>query len=165
MASCLSKNTRWGFRTMKESPDANGFTPRQIQSFEFLDQDGNGRVTEKEVTVRHEATFLLIFWTRIVSHHMERVDTDGDGLLRIDEFAKGLGYGSGTELPSEQSGWYDIVASRHRGERAISLQVFRVQLLQDRSVESRLAMERPIFSLLFPTCDTGHSADKTGDHL
>ena len=142
-----------GFPDHEGEPDANGFTPRQIQGFEFLDEDGSGRVTREEVTVRHEATFLFIFWARIVSHHMERIDTDGDGLLRIDEFAKGFGYDSVTELPSEQSGWYDIVAARHRGERAISLQVFRIQLLQDRPVSSRLSMERPILSLLFPACE------------
>ncbi len=150
-----------GFPDHEGKPDANGFTPRQLQSFGFLDQDGDGRVTREEITVRHEATFLLIFWTRIVSHHMERIDTDGDGLLRIDEFAKGLGYDSGAELPSEQRAWYDIVANRHQGESAISLRVFRIQLLQDRPISSRLSMERPILSLLFPACQ---SADNIGDH-
>ncbi len=140
-------------------PDQEG--PRQIQSFEFLDQDDSGSVTREEVTFRHEATFLLIFWARIVSHHMERIDSDGDGLLRIDEFAQGLGYDSGADLPSEQSAWYDIVASRHQGESAISLQVFRIQFLQNRPVSSRLSMERPILALLFPACQP---ADSIGDH-
>jgi len=150
-----------GFPDHEGKPDATGFTPRQLQSFGFLDQDGDGRVTREEITVRHEATFLLIFWTRIVSHHMERIDTDGDGLLRIDEFAKGLGYDSGAELPSEQRAWYDIVANRHQGESAISLRVFRIQLLQDRPISSRLSMERPILSLLFPACEP---AENIGDH-
>ena len=150
-----------GFPDHEGKPDANGFTPRQLQSFGFLDQDGNGKVTREEITVRHEATFLLIFWARIVSHHMERIDTDGDGLLRIDEFAEGFGYESGADLPSEQSAWYEIVASRHQGENAISLRVFRIQLLQDRPVSSRLSMERPILALLFPACQP---ADSIGDH-
>ncbi len=140
-------------------PDQEGL--RQIQSFEFLDQDGSGSVTREEVTFRHEATFLLIFWARIVSHHMARIDSDRDGLLRINEFAKGLGYDSGAELPSEQIAWYDIVASRHQGESAISLQVFRIQFLQNRPVSSRLSLERPILSLLFPACQP---ADNIGDH-
>lgn len=149
-----------GFPDREGVVDADGFTARQRQGFRFFDEDGNRRVTRQEITDRHQLTFLVIVWAQTIDHHMKRIDVNGDGLVRADEFAAGFGFDSAAELPAEQKAWYDIVAVEQGGSPAIVLARFRIQLLQGRPVKSRMAMERPIRPLLVPAC----AAQTKGDH-
>ncbi len=142
-----------GFPDPDKTPDEEGVTARQRQAFAYLDVDGSGVVGREEVISRHEATFALIFWTRIVAHHMDRIDTNGDGRLTATELAIGLGFEDPSELPDAQRSWLDIVAPPGRdGEQTIVLSRFRIQLLQDRPASSRLRMEGPLRALLLPGC-------------
>lgn len=139
-----------GFPDVDGTKNDDGFTTRQLESFRFLDEDGDGRLSREEVEARHRTTFIVIAWAQTISRQMERIDTDGNGIVDREELARGLGHSGSTELTADETAWYDIVAPE--GRPGIVLDVFRVQLLQNRPVRSRLAMERPIRPLLVPTC-------------
>ena len=133
-----------------------GFTPRQVQAFQFLDADKDGSITRQEVGTSHERTFLTILWAQIITHHLRRIDQDQDDLLRLEEFASSFGHDGVDALATEQRAWFDGHMTYRQGRPAIPLKTFPVQLLKDRPLEWRLALERPIRPLLVPACQASH---------
>jgi Ca2+-binding EF-hand superfamily protein len=111
--------------------DSSGLTPLQQSAFKADDLDGNGRLTRAEIQTRLRRSYASGYWALLMAVRASRADSNRDGSLDEQEFARLMGKAVGGSF------WEDVRKSLSTSwEKDGKLTVQNLQILFARMNET-----------------------------